>query len=280
MSWAGSLHLAYRQAPLHGAPRTVLHDRHDGPLRVLRSLYPESPAVCHSVLVHPPGGLVGGDSLTVDLSVDDGAHALVTTPGATRFYRSTGAPAAQQLRASLAAGARLEWLPLETIAYSGCIGVNAMHFELAAGAEMIGWDVLALGLPAADQAFARGRFTQHLELPGRWLERGVIDALDARLLDSPLGFAGHRALGTIWFACGGDLQRARREALLDAARGATEGDPLHRTAGATAVHDGIVVLRVLAPRVEPVVALLTRVWAAWRGLAWQLPGTAPRVWRT
>ncbi len=280
MAWAGSLHLAYRQAPLRGLPRTVLHDRHDGPLRVLQSLYPESPAVCHSVLVHPPGGLVGGDSLAIALSVDEGAHALVTTPGATRYYRSTGAQAAQQLRATLAAGARLEWLPLETIAYSGCIGVNAMRFELAAGAEMIGWDLLALGLPAADQAFARGRFTQRLELPGRWLERGVIDALDTHLLDSPLGFAGHRALGTIWFACGGDLQPARREALLDAARNAIQGDPLQRTAGATALHDGIVVLRVLAPRVEPAVALLTRVWAAWRGLAWQLPGTAPRVWRT
>ena len=280
MAWAGSLQLAYRQAPLHGAPRTVLHDHHDGPLRVLQSLYPESPAVCHSVLVHPPGGLVGGDSLTIDLSVDEGAHALVTTPGATRFYRSTGAEAAQQLRATLSAGARLEWLPLETIAYSGCIGVNAVRFELAAGAEMIGLDMLALGLPAADQAFTRGRFTQHLELPGRWLERGVIDALDAKLLDSPLGFAGHRALGTIWFACGGALPSARREALLDAARSVIEGDPLRRTAGATAVHDGIVVLRVLAPRVEPAMALLTRVWAAWRGLAWQLPGTAPRVWRT
>jgi len=194
MSWQGSLALAYRHDELRGAPRTVLHDRHDGPLRVLASLYPETPAICHNVLVHPPGGLVGGDVLDIELTVDTGAHALVTTPGATRFYRSTGAPATQRLRATLATGARLEWLPLETIAYSGCLGENLMRFDLAPGAEMIGWDVLALGLPASDQAFARGRFTQYVEMPGRWLERGVIDALDTRLLDSPLGWAGHRVV--------------------------------------------------------------------------------------
>jgi urease accessory protein len=259
----------------------VLHDRHDGPLRVLASLYPEGQSICHNVLVHPPGGLVGGDELTIDLSVGEGAHALVTTPGATRFYRSAGASARQRLNASIGAEARLEWLPLETLAYSGCLAENAMRFTLAEGAEMIGWDVLALGLPAASQAFERGRFTQSIELPGRWLERGVVDAADVRLLDSPIGWAGRRALGTMWFAVGGVLASSRREALLEAAREVIASDALLcTTAGATAVHDGIVVLRVLAERVEPAMAMLTRVWAAWREAAWQLPAVAPRVWRT
>ena len=280
MAWKGSLALAYRRDELRGAPRTVLHDRHDGPLRVLASLYPESPAICHNVLVHPPGGLVGGDVLDIDITVDPGAHALITTPGATRFYRSTGAAATQRLHAMLADGARLEWLPLETIAYSACLGENLMRFALAPGAEMMGWDVLALGLPASDLAFARGRFTQCIDLPGRWLERGVIDALDARLLDSKLGWAGHRVMGTLWFAAGSALPIARRDALLATARDAVEGHALQPTAGVTAVHDGVIVLRVLAPRVEPAVALLTRVWAAWRREAWQLEATPPRVWRT
>ena len=280
MGWTGALRLDYRNEPLRGAPRTVVRDRHDGPLRVLASLYPEAPGVCHSVLVHPPGGLVGGDALTIDLSLTEAAHALVTTPGATRFYRSTGAAATQTLHATLAGGARLEWLPLETIAYSGCIARNALRFELAAGAEMIGWDVLALGLPAADQPFARGSFTQAIEFPGRWLERGVVDAADTRLLDSPLGWAGQRVLGTLWFAAGSALPAARRETLLATARSAAEGHALQRSAGATATHDGIVVLRVLAPRVEPLMDLLMAVWAGWREAAWHLPACAPRVWRT
>jgi urease accessory protein len=280
LSWAGALRLAYRRDLLRGEPRTVLHDRHDGPLRVLASLYPEGNAICHNVLVHPPGGLVGGDELDIEVSVDPGAHALITTPGATRFYRSSGAAATQRLRAAVSADARLEWLPLETIAYSGCIGQNLMRFDLAPGAEMIGWDLLALGLPASGQAFERGRFTQCVELPGHWLERGMMDAADTRLLESPLGWAGHRVMGTLWFAAGSAIGTARRESLLDTARATVEGDALQRSTGSTAVDDAVVVLRVLAPRVEPAMALLTRVWAAWREAAWCLAANPPRVWRT
>jgi urease accessory protein len=280
MAWEGSLSLAYRRDELRGRARTVLHDRHDGPLRVLASLYPEGTLVCHNVLVHPPGGLVGGDALDIAVTLGPGAHALLTTPGATRFYRSAGAAAVQRLHATLESGARLEWLPLETIAYSGCIAENRMRFELAPDAEMIGWDLLALGLPGSDQPFERGRFTQSLELPGRWLERGVIDAADRRLLESPLGWAGRRVLATLWFAAGSALPAARRDALLAAAREAAAADGLRGSAGATAVHDGVVVLRMLAPRVEPAMALLTRVWTAWRETAWQQPACVPRVWRT
>ncbi|MDE2095028.1 MAG: urease accessory protein UreD [Burkholderiales bacterium] len=280
MGWTGTLQLTYRRDTLRGAARTVLHDRHDGPLRVLASLYPEAATVCHNVLVHPPGGLVGGDELTLEAALDPGTHALVTTPGATRYYRSTGAPAVQRLHATLAEGARLEWLPLETIAYSGCIGENALRFELAPGAEMIGWDLLALGLPASRLPFERGRFRQSIELPGRWLERALIDAGDSRLLDSPLGWAGHRVLGTLWFATGAALPAMRRESLLDAARAVIDGHALRPSAGATAPHDGVIVLRVLAPRVEPAMQLLSAVWAEWRRVAWQLAPCAPRVWQT
>jgi urease accessory protein len=280
MSWRGSLRLDYRRDPHSSVPRTVVHDRHDGPLRVLASLYPEAPAVCHNVLVHPPGGIVGGDELAIDAQLADGAHALVTTAGATRYYRSTGAPATQVLHAVLEAGSRLEWLPLETIAYSGCIAENRLRFTLAPGAEMIGWDVLALGLPASNQPFERGVFTQSIELPGRWLERGVIDARDTRLLDSPLGWAGHRVMGTLWFASGSALPTVRRDTLLDAARGVVEQHALRPTAGATALPDGVIVLRVLAPRVEPLMSLLAAVWAEWRRVAWQLAPCTPRVWRT
>ena len=276
MAWRGHLQLDYRR----DAGRTLVHDRHDGPLRVLASLYPEAGNICHNVLVHPPGGLVGGDDLAIGVDLADGTHALITTPGAARFYRSLGAPATQRLRARLAAGARLEWLPLETIAYSGCIARNEMRFELAPSAEMMGWDVLALGLPASNQAFERGSFEQRIELPGRWLERGVVDATDTRLLDSPLGWAGHRVLATLWFASGVAIAADRRAALLDSARATIDADALKPDAGVTAVDEGVVVLRVLAPRVEPAMALLTKVWAAWRALAWQLEACAPRVWRT
>ena len=280
MSWSASLELDYRFETHAGIARTLVRDRHDGPLRVLASLYPEAETVCHNVLVHPPGGVVGGDRLAIAIDVGAGAHALVTSAGATRFYRSAGAAASQTVHARIADGARLEWLPLETLAYSGCEVENRATFELAPAAQAIGWDVLALGLPASDAAFERGRYVQHLALPGRWIERAVIAADDRRLLDSPLGWAGRRVLGTLWIAHGTRFEPALVERLLDAAHAAAAAHPLERLAGASATHDGIVVLRVLGPRVEPVMQLLARVWALWRETAWSLPACAPRVWRT
>jgi urease accessory protein len=275
-SWHGHLSLHYKR----DGERTIAHDRHEGPLRVLQRLYPEGPGICHHVLVHPPGGIVGGDELSIDAALDAGTHALITTPGATRFYRSNGARAAQRAVLRVAAGARLEWLPLETIAYRGCIGENRVRIELAVGAEMIGWDVLALGLPAAAEPFDAGVFTQQLELPGCWLERGRIAASDTRLLDSPLGLAGQRVVVTMWFARGSTLPTARRDALLDSAREAAAATLLGPLCGVTSPNDRIVVLRALATRVEPAMALLCDVRARWRRLAWNLAANPPRVWQT
>ena len=274
MSWRGHLALRYWR----DGERTVAHDRHHGPLRVLQALYPEGPGVCQHVLVHPPGGVVGGDDLAIDADLGEGTHALVTTPGATRFYRSMGARASQSARLSLAPGARVEWLPLETLAYPGCNAENRTVVELQPGAEAMGWEVLALGLPASGRPFAHGRFVQHLEVPGQWLDRGVIDAADHRLLDGGPGLAGETVLATMWFACGEPLASQRREGLLAAARAAVDatGAPL---AAATSPAPGVVVLRALARRVEPVTALLMEVRAAWREWAWRLPAHPARIWR-
>jgi urease accessory protein len=273
VSWHGHLALRYRR----DGQRSVAHDTHDGPLRVLKALYPEGDAVCHHVLVHPPGGIVGGDRLEIEVAVDEGAHALITTPGATRFYRSAGAEASQHARLALADGSRLEWLPLESIAFSGCRARNAVTLDLAPGAEMIGWDLLALGLPASGAVFEHGVFEQSLSWPGRWLERGRIDSQDRRLMDSPLGWGGHSVLASAWFATGSPLDAARRDVLLEAAQALPAGDlPF----GVSAAQPQLVVARALGPRVEPVMALLAELRAAWRRAAWSLDATPPRVWRT
>ena len=276
MAWHATLQIDYSAQ----SGRTVARHLHDGPLRILQSLYPEGDAVCHNVLVHPPGGLVGGDTLEITVTAATGAHALLTTPGATRFYRSLGEPALQHTRIRLADGARLEWLPLEAICYSGCLAENRLEMELASGSELIGWDVTALGLPASAQPFARGSFCQHIEMPGIWLERGRIDAADELLLDSPLGLAGHRCLASIFFCTGSALGRERRQQALESARLVMHAHPLCHTAGATSPNDQVVVVRVLAPMVEPATHLLRQVWSAWRQQLWQLDAQPPRIWAT
>jgi urease accessory protein len=274
MSWSAQLDLHYSVS--NG--RTALRFSHTGPLRILQSLYPEGDAICHNVLVHPPGGIVGGDTLDISLQVGAEAHALITTPGATRFYKSPDAPGIQCVSVHMQSGARLEWLPLETICYSGCKAVNTAKFDLAPGAEMIGWDITALGLPQAALPFEHGSLLQHIEIKDAWLERASIDASDQRLLRSSLGLADHRCMGTLFFATGQAMPRKRRELLLDAVRSAIEGHALAPTSGATAPHPRVIALRTLGPLTEPVTDLLRKAWAALRRTAWQLDGSEPRIW--
>ncbi len=262
----------------HGGGRTVARFRHEGPLRVLQSLYPEGPGICHNVLVHPPSGLVAGDRLDIQVSVAAGAHGLVTTPGATRFYRSEGEPAVQSARVAVAEGARLEWLPMEALCYSGCQAENRLELQLAPGAQAMGWDVTALGLPASGQPFVAGRLQQHLALDDVWLERGRIDAADKRLMDGPLGLAGHRCLATLFLVSGDDLTRDAREIALASARAAMEAHPLGHLAGVTSPHPRVVVMRMLAPVVEPAMQLLKSVRNAWRPALWGLAPNPPRTW--
>ena len=274
MTWHTHLQLDYALE----AGRCVLRHRHSGPLRILQSLYPEGDAICHNVLLHPPGGLVGGDTLDINATVGPGAHGLLTTPGATRFYRSAGELALQRTELTLMEGARLEWLPLEALCYDACQAENRLTMRLAPDAALLGWDVTALGLPGASLPFARGKFQQHLEVPGLWLERGRIDAADERLLNSPLGLAGLRCLASVFFIAGSPLPRTTRQDALDAARAVIEAHSLAGTAGATSPNGQVVIVRTLAPLVEPAMDLVRRVRTAWRGLFWGLPAANPRIW--
>lgn len=280
MPWHARLDLDYTLE----AGRTVARFVHNGPLRILQSLYPEGDAICHNVVVHPPSGLVGGDVLEVNITAATGAHGLITTPGASRFYRSDGETAAQRTRIALETGARIEWLPLEALCYSGCIAENRLTLDIAPGAELMGWDVTALGLPHADQPFVRGTFLQHIELPGVWLERGRIAADDARLMEGPLGLAGHRCVATLFLACGTPLARERRDHALQLARDVIDAHPFAGRAGdaglagATSPSAQVIAVRAVAPVVEPAITLLRAVRAAWRTGLWELASTAPRTW--
>ena len=274
MAWRADLKLDYTLE----SQRTVVRYLHQGPLRILKSLYPEGDQICHNVLVHPPGGLVGGDTLDIQVTVAEGAHGLVSTPGATRFYKSGGHPALQQVVAHLADNAKLEWLPLEAIAYNDCEATNRAIFNLAPSAELITWDVTALGLPSSDMAFIQGHFQQHIEIPGVWLERGNIRGEDTRWLNSPLGLAGSKCLASLVFASGSAINSDRTTQALEAAREVIESHPLRLQAGITCAHPQVIVLRVMSPLVEPTMDLLKKVWAVWRHTLWALPSTPPRIW--
>src|SRR5882672_8293826 len=124
--------------------RTVLRERRsEGPLVVQKPLYPEGEAVCHAIVVHPPGGIAGGDELDLQVSAATGSHALLTTPGAGKWYRSAGPLARQSLHFDVAG--TLEWLPRETIVFDGAHASFECTVELRNDARYIGWEVLCLG---------------------------------------------------------------------------------------------------------------------------------------
>ena len=274
MGWQAKLRLDYSVE----AQRCVARHVHEGPLRVLKALYPEGDRVCHHVLVHPPSGLVGGDELQINLHLQAGAHALITTPGATRFYGSDGLTAQQHVQAHVAEDATLEWLPLEALAYNRCQAHNQAVFHLAHGSRLIAWDVTALGLPHANQPFVQGQFQQHLEIAGTWLERGLIDAKDQRLLHSPLGLNGHTCVSTLVFAQGHTMADTLREQVVAMARELCESHPLRWQSGVSSPDERVVVVRVLSAQVENAMALLRRIWLQWRQQCWHLPAVMPRIW--
>lgn len=274
MAWHAQLQLNYTLE----SERTVARHQHTGPLRILQSLYPEGDAICHNVLIHPPGGLVGGDTLELNINAEPHSHAVITTPGATRFYRSAGERAVQHSRITVQSAARLEWLPLEAICYNDCNALNHICISLQDDAEMMGWDITSLGLPNAQLPFVQGQLEQHIEIPGIWQERGLIQAQDNLLLHGPLGLASNTCMASLFFATGTTLSRSRKEKALELARELISDHPLASTSGATSPNTNVVVVRVLASAVEPAMQLLRSIRKAWRSGLWEIQGAEPRIW--
>lgn len=197
---------------------------HVGPLVVQKTFHPEGDEVCQAVLVHPPAGIVAGDALELDLDVASGAHAQITTPGATRWYRCASGDAAQRVRARVGPGGALEWMPQGSIVFDGADASSTLRFDVDAAATLLAWEWTCLGRHAAGERFSHGRFRQRIEL---WRNDALAwcEALDLRggspLLASPVGLAGQPVFGTL-IAAGPTLD----ERVLDAARAvrAQQGD--------------------------------------------------------
>ena len=277
--WLARLELGFEASD----GRTRLSRRkHQGPLVVQRPFYPEASGCCHVYLVHPPGGVVGGDDLELDAEVDAGAHALITTPAATKLYRSNGPSATLSQRFVVRAGATLEWLPQETIAFNGSIAVLSTRVELEPGANFIGMEVLCLGRPAAGESFDVGRLQQRLEVR-RAGEPLLVERLRLRgngpELCQAWGLNGHTTLGTLIAVSGlaPELWARRVPELVHRVREAIA--PLGGVGAVTQVA-GALVCRFLGDGSSPAHAVLRRAWELIRPELTQTPAVAPRIWAT
>jgi urease accessory protein len=269
--WHAALELVFMRC----AARTVLvRNRHVGPLRVQKPLYPEGEGVCHAIVLHPPAGIVGGDSLEIAVKVGAGAHALLTTPGAGKWYRSAGALATLRQSLCVEDDAVCEWLPQETLVFGGALGDQTTHIELAPQARFIGSEMLCFGRTASGERFTQGRFAMRTRIrrggETLWLERGRIEG-GSPLLDSPVGLAGQPVAGTLWMI-GPEVD----EALRDACR---EVEPEFGN-GAVTLLPGVLVARWLGPACEPGLAWFARLWALARPVLAGREAVTPRIWNT
>ena len=268
--WQACLSLSY----VRDGNRTLLAERrHTGPLVVQKSLYPEGDAVCQNVIVHPPGGIVGGDALAVNVDAGPCTHVQLTTPGAAKCYRSGGAFARQRVRLRAARGAVVEWLPQETIIFDASKIELELSIELFDDARFLGWEVVCLGRTAAGERFDHGALRQRLTLTRDGIpvfaERAVLNG-GAPLLRSPVGLHGNPVFGTFLAAAPivthAMLESCRQVSVM-AGEGAVTRLPgvvIARYRGASAAaarHYFVELWQKLRPALALRAAVLPRIWA-------------------
>ena len=268
-SWKARLALDFRFQD----EKTVLAGRsHDGPLVVQKPFYPEGGDICHAIVVHPPGGIAGGDELTLKVTIEKNASALLTTPGAAKWYRSAG-PWAKQCVAFNVEGT-LEWLPQETIVFDGALAQTEYDVNLGADARLIGWDIVCLGRTGSGERFARGTFRTSMQIrrEGKllWLERGRIDG-GGRLLDSPAGLDGKPVFGTLFAS----FLHFDKEIL----KPLKEQKPITGD-GAVTLLPGILLARYLGDSSEAARRYFIALWRILRPALTGREATEPRIWRT
>ena len=269
--WQAELSLMF-QADDRG--RTILsHCRHSGPLQVQRPFYPEpASGACHVYILHPPGGIVGGDGLRVQTLLQGKARVLLTTPAAGKFYRSAGGEAQLVQRFKVASDAVLEWLPQENIFYKGARVRATTHIDVQDRGCYIGWEIGCLGRPASGEFFSQGICRQNLEIwragEPLFLEHGRFEG-GGELLEAAWGLHGNPVFGTLVCVSPiSGLDVRVRDAVT-----VSSGDGF-----AVTQMDGVLVCRYLGNSAQKARILFTQAWAVLRPLVIGIPACAPRIW--
>ncbi|MDB5825592.1 MAG: ureD [Herminiimonas sp.] len=260
-----------------------------------KSLYPEDSAICHAIVVHPPGGVAGGDALHLDIGLGEDAHALVTTPGAAKWYRANGKVASQDTTIRVGPGACLEWLPQETIFFNEAEVRLHTEVDLHPTARYLAFDVFCFGRTHSGERFERGAVSQksRIRRDGRlvWFEQGRI-AGGGRDMRSPLVLAGRSVCATLVAVADvipptlPALLREAGEALLaaDKVDNGNNTDDANKTNGQDAfgvtLMKHVLVVRYLGNSSETARRIMTRAWQTVRPQIMGHDATPPRIWNT
>ena len=271
--WHAELELWFE--PQVGKTRLVRR-RHVGPLVVQRPFHPEPDGTAHVYLLHPPGGVAGGDRLEIACHLAPGARAVLTTPGAAKFYRSPHSLSALRTVIDVGADAVCEYLPQETILFDGANASIETRISLAANATYVGWEFISFGRPAAREGFTWGTARQRVEVlrAGRpiWFERLHLDG-GSPLIGSRFAFAGKPIVGTMVYA--GPMVETLAERILDAV-----GEAAAQGVFSVSQLRQVVVCRYLGTRMSEGKSLFIRAWEVLREVGLGKSATHPRIWST
>lgn len=257
--------------------------QHFGPLRVQRPFFPEGPECLHFYLLHPPGGLVGGDQLSIDLTLQDGAHVLMTTPSAGKIYNNiSGIPQGQHVSISVAEGSILEYLPQENIVFDGADGQLTTTIDVAGDGLFVGWEITCLGRFESEQFFEQGQLMQSLMLRRDGLplfsDRLQLSAPSA-LQASHVGFQNFHVFGT--FLINRTVMTDTNELGEKIVAWQEDVNSSHQqlTVAVTQKPD-VFIARILGNKAEQVRNCFEQLWAQLRSDVIGKQPCAPRIWRT
>lgn len=269
--WQARLELGFARRE---ARSYLAHRLHSGPLVVQKSLHPEGDDVCHAVIVHPPGGVAGGDALHLQVHVAQGARALLTSPGAAKWYKANGALATQTLHFTVESGSGLEWLPQENILFDAAeVGFNS-QVAMAADSTYAAWDIVCLGRQAQQERWQQGvyQLRQTISRDGRliWNERAHMRA-DDDLKSSRIGLGDAPVFGT-FLVCAGVVPAE----IIEACRALT---PVNAKVGVTALPE-VLCIRYVGHASQQARQYFEQCWQLLRPWYYGKQAVRPRIWNT
>lgn len=309
-NWHSALSLGFDSA---FTKTRLVKRQHQGALQVQRALYPEpaikNPAhqagICHAIILYPPAGIAAGDKLKIDIELAHDSHAVLTTPGAGKWYGkeldkseaqdlnkvrkidNTVADtnfASQYVKAEVEEGARLEWLPQESIVFNHANMQARAQFDLANSSSLLTWDIVVFGRQSYHETFAAGQYRNELTIrrDGKLIVfENSNQAAGSRWFTSPLAMAGQHVVGTFWAVPAIDTLAADSKTKLTQTIAtlreqiATQKLPVVCTQTEQAI-----CIRYLGEDVQACFSAFSTLRHVLRQEWWQLTEHKPRIWDT
>jgi urease accessory protein len=271
--WEGTVTLHYDRV---GDKTRLAKVWHQAPLKVQRPFYPEALGICHTILIHTAGGMVGGDRLIYHLTLAPHTHAVVTTAAASKIYCAQNKITEQVIEIDIAEQAYLEWLPQETIVFNQAKFKQALKVNLGLKATWLGWDIYRFGRTARGERFVEGDWRSHTEVwqggVPLWIDRQWLPA-SQQMIDHPHGLNQCSVVGTlVWM--GQEVDRDFVEQL----RELWKNLGLEGEIGVTRVQKGVV-CRYRGQSTSDVRQWFTQVWNHVRSYALGQLACPVRVWQ-